>query len=77
MRQPLLVLVLGPAEQFAAHAQGFISQFEIARMKNGALQGRRPRAFGCQVSFVHYVAYSTMKFVRVVWTQEVIALSDS
>jgi hypothetical protein len=34
------------------------------------------RAFGCQASFVDYVAYSTMKFVRVVWTQEVIVLPD-
>jgi hypothetical protein len=38
---------------------------------------RRLAGLCCEASFVHFVAYSTMKFVRVVWTQEIIALPDS
>jgi hypothetical protein len=34
-----LLLVLGPAEQLTPEAQSSIPQFEIARMRNGALQG--------------------------------------
>jgi hypothetical protein len=33
----LSLLVLGAAEQFAPEPQGFFSQLEIARMRNGAL----------------------------------------
>jgi hypothetical protein len=34
-----LLLVLGPAEQFASEAQGFLPQLEIARVRDGAPQG--------------------------------------
>jgi hypothetical protein len=37
--RPSLLLVLGPAQQFTPETQGFIPQLEVARMRDGALQG--------------------------------------